>query len=85
MLESPAFAVLSLAAHRALARIEIELAHHGGTDNGKLPVRYDDFERYGIHRHSIAPALRELVALRFIEWWPGRAATASFGSLGYSG
>jgi hypothetical protein len=67
MQESPAYRVLSLSARRVLDRIEIEFAHHGGTDNGNLPVRFDDFEHYGIHRHSIAPALRELVALRFVE------------------
>jgi hypothetical protein len=41
MLESPAYRALSLSAHRALSRIEIELAHHGGKDNGKLPVTFD--------------------------------------------
>jgi hypothetical protein len=34
MLESPAYRVLSLSAHRVITRIEIELAHHGGNDNG---------------------------------------------------
>lgn len=37
MLESPASRVLSLSAHRVLDRIAIELGHHGGNDNGKLP------------------------------------------------
>src|SRR5215831_5312412 len=67
MLESPAYRELSLSAHRVISRIEIELAHHGGNDNGKLPVTYDDFIEYGVHRHSIAPAIREAVALGFIE------------------
>ncbi len=67
MLESPAYRVLSLSARRALDRIEIEMAHHGGTDNGKLPVTFDDFQGYGIHRQAIAPAIRELVALGFVE------------------
>jgi hypothetical protein len=56
MLESPAYRALSLGAHRALARIEVELAHHGGNDNRKLPVTFDHFVEYGIHRHAIAPA-----------------------------
>ena len=43
------------------------MAHHGGTDNGRLPVTYDDFQRYGLDRHSIGPALREVVALGFVE------------------
>lgn len=66
MMESPAYRILSLSAHRALSRIEIEWAHHGGQDNGKLPVTFDDFERYGLHRRAIGPALAELEALGFI-------------------
>jgi hypothetical protein len=55
MLESPAYAVLSLSGRRILDRVEIELAHHGGNDNGRLPVTYEQFTEYGIERHSIAP------------------------------
>ena len=62
MIKSPAWSVLSLSARRVLDRLEIEHAHHGGNDNGRLPVTYDDFECYGIHRHSIAAAIRETVA-----------------------
>jgi DNA-binding transcriptional MocR family regulator len=67
MLESPAYRVLSLSAHRVLSRIEVEFGHHGGRDNGKLPVTFEQFEDYGIDRHSIAPAIRELEALGFIQ------------------
>ena len=69
MLRSPAYQVLSLAAHKVLARIEIELANHGGTRqaNGRLPVTFDHFEEYGLHRRSIAPAIREVEALGFVE------------------
>src|SRR5262245_12119276 len=67
MLESPAYRELSQSAHRIISRIEIELGHHGGNDNGKLPVTYEDFVEYGVHRHSIAPAIREAAALGFIE------------------
>jgi hypothetical protein len=67
MLRSPAYCELSLSARRVLDRLEIELADHGGTDNGKLPVTYDDFQRYGIHRQAIYPAIREAVALGFVE------------------
>jgi hypothetical protein len=67
MLRSPAYRVLSRAAHQILARLEIELADHGGKDNGKLPVTYEQFEDYGVHDHAIAPAIRELEALGFIE------------------
>ena len=77
MLESPAYCVLSLSARRVLDRIEIELAHHGGSDNGKLPITYDDFVKYGLHRHAIGPAIRELVMLGFVEITePGRAGNA---------
>lgn len=67
ILESPAYRVLSLSAHRVLSRIEVEQAHHGGNDNGKLPVTYENFQKYGIDRDAIAPALRELCALGFVE------------------
>jgi len=67
MLESPAFMILSGAAQRVLFRLEIELLHHGGNDNGKLVVTFDQFEKYGVRRKSIASALRELEALGFIE------------------
>src|SRR5262245_10931340 len=67
MMEAPSYRVLSLAAHLCLSRIEVELAHHAGYDNGRLIVTYDQFVEYGLHRHAIAPALRELQALGFIE------------------
>jgi len=67
MLESPAWRVLSLSARRVIERIEIELGHHGGNDNGNLPVTYADFEEYGIERAAIGMAIREAVALGFVE------------------
>jgi hypothetical protein len=79
MMESPAFQALSLAGHRILDRLEIEMAHHGGQDNGLLPVTFDQFVEYGIHRHSIAPAMRELCALGFVEITErGRAGNAEW-------
>jgi len=66
MLESPAYRVLSVSAHRIISRIEIELARHGGNDNGRLPVTFEDFIEYGIHHNAIAPAIREAEALGFI-------------------
>ena len=79
MMESPAFRVLSHSAHRILDRLEIELAHHGGNDNGRLPVTFDHFAEYGIDRHSIAPAMREVEALKFIEVTErGRAGNAEY-------
>jgi hypothetical protein len=69
MKESFAYRVLSLSAHRVLDRIEIEFVRHGSKpeENGALPVTYGDFVDYGINRPAIAPAIRELVALGFVE------------------
>src|SRR5580692_6976274 len=79
LLNSPAYRALSLSGHRALSRIEIEFAAHGGTSNGRLAVTYDDFGKYGIHRHAVAPAIRELVALGLIEVTEaGRAGNAEW-------
>jgi hypothetical protein len=66
MLESPAYRALSLSAHRVISRIEIELAHHGGNDNGRLPVTKHHFIDYGISGRLVAPAIREAEALGFI-------------------
>jgi hypothetical protein len=66
MLESPAYRALSRSAHMVISRIEIELGHHGGNDNGRLPVTTEDFVEYGMHRTSVAPAIREAEALGFI-------------------
>lgn len=79
MLASPAFKVLSLSAHRVLARLEIELGHHAGNDNGKLPLTYDQLVEYGVHRQAIPPAIRECVALGFVEiTQAGRAGNAEW-------
>ena len=56
MLRSPACRVLSLSARRILDRIEIELASHGGRDNGKLPVTYANFVEFGVHRLATCAA-----------------------------
>jgi hypothetical protein len=66
MLASPAYRALTVSAHRVISRIEIELGHHGGNDNGRLPVTFEDFIEYGIHHNAIAPAIREAEALGFI-------------------
>jgi hypothetical protein len=76
MIESPAYRVLSLAAYRVLSRIEIELGRHGGKDNGKLPVTTEDFIEYGMDRHTIAPAIRELEDLGLIQVIRGYAGKA---------
>jgi hypothetical protein len=64
-----------------IARLEIELAHHGGNDNGRLPVTTDQFVEYGMHRSSVAPALREAEALGFIRVTErGRGGNAEYGT-----
>jgi hypothetical protein len=81
MMQSPAYRILSRAAHQVMARIEIELRRHGGRDNGKLVVTFDDFIEYGLDRHAIAPAIRELEALGFIRVTErGRAGNAEYRS-----
>jgi hypothetical protein len=70
--------VLSVSAHRVISRIEIELAHHGGNDNGNLPVTKQDFIDYGIHHDGVAPAIREAEALGFIRMKRGRGGNADF-------
>jgi hypothetical protein len=67
MLESPAYRALSLSGRRILDRLEIELAHNGGDGNGRLATTYEHFEEYGLDRDCIAPAIRECVALGFLE------------------
>jgi hypothetical protein len=79
MMESPAFHALNIHEHRILFRLEIEHAHHGGNDNGRLPVTYDQFVEGGIRRHSIKPSLRAVVALGFVEITEhGRAGNAEW-------
>jgi hypothetical protein len=79
MMGSPAYRALSLSAHRVITRIRVELANHAGKDNGKLPVTFLDFEKYGVHRHAIAPAIREAEALGWIHVTQyGRAGTGDY-------
>ena len=79
MLRSPAYRALSLSAHRILARIEVEHADHGGRDNGKLPITFADFEKYGIWRHAIGPGIREVCALGLVELTrPGRSGGGEY-------
>ena len=67
LIESAAMAQLTLAAHRVLLRLEIELLKHAGKNNGALIVTYNDFVAFGIRRMSIAPAIRLLVEVGLIE------------------
>ena len=79
MLESDAWAKLTLTARRVLDRLEIEHAHNGGKENGKLVCTYGDFERFGVRRPSIAAAIRLLVEVGLVEvTHKGRGGNAEF-------
>ena len=47
MLVSPAWRTLSLSGRRILDRIGIEHFRHGGVENGRLPVTFDDSTIWG--------------------------------------
>jgi hypothetical protein len=69
MLQSSPWRTMSLSGRKVVERIEIEFAQHGGEaggENGRLPVTYDDFVRYGMDRQCVGPAIREAEALGFI-------------------
>jgi hypothetical protein len=76
LIASPAMRVLSRAAHLVLLRIELELRHHAGQANGKLIVTDLQFIEFGVHKNSIAAALRELEALGIIRIRHGRGGNA---------
>jgi hypothetical protein len=67
MLDSVAHWALKPIEARILAVIEIEHMRHGGVENGRLIVTRRQFEKRGIPHKAIAPGLRALVALGFIE------------------
>jgi hypothetical protein len=67
MRESFAWRFLPNNARRVLDRLELEHMHHGGAENGSLICTYSDFEKSGLRRQSIALAIRQCVALGFLE------------------
>jgi hypothetical protein len=50
-----------------MARLEIEHMDHGGAENGALKCTYADFVKYGVNPGAVAPAIRELESLGFVE------------------
>jgi hypothetical protein len=60
MLESSAFRVLNRWEHLTLARLEIELANHGGKHNGSLLLTHDQLIEYGVRRRCVGPSLPRL-------------------------
>lgn len=64
---SPAWRAASSEVRLLLDRLEVEHAANGGAQNGQLVVTYDQFAEWGLRRASVAAALREAVALGFVE------------------
>lgn len=54
-------------ARRVLDLLEIVHMQHGGAENGKLVCTYDQFKVAGLRRASISRAIRQCVALGFLE------------------
>jgi hypothetical protein len=79
MVESPALRVLNRAAALVMHRLEAEHMAHGGAENGKLVVTRRQFEEWGVHRDSVGPAIRETVALGFVEVINGHAGVGGHG------
>lgn len=67
MVISPAWEALPDNARRVLDRLEREHMDQGGSENGKLICTYSDFEKVGIRRPSISLAIRQCVALGFLQ------------------
>ncbi|WP_372422840.1 hypothetical protein [Salinarimonas chemoclinalis] len=67
MRESPAWHALTDNARRVLDRMEVEHMSQGAVENGRLICTYDQLEAAGIRRKSIALAVRQCIALGFVE------------------
>lgn len=67
MRQSPAWKALPNHARRVLDRLEVEHMQHAGAENGALVCTYSDFEAAQIPYKAIAPAIRQCVALGFVE------------------
>jgi len=80
-LESIARRQLTLAEYQCLDVIAIELMRHGGkyAESGGIPIEYETFIKFGVHKDAVAPALRGLEALGFIRVTKrGRGGNASY-------
>jgi hypothetical protein len=73
MLDSVAYWALKSIERTILSVIEIQHMRHGGVENGRLIVTRRQFEKRGIHKDAIAPSIRALEALGFIELDRGAA------------
>lgn len=67
MLASPAWRALTGNAMKVVLRIALEHLKHGGVENGKLPVTYQDFARWGVRKNSVREAQLVATHLGWIE------------------
>lgn len=58
---------MNLSARMVVERIALEHLGHGGANNGRLVVTYDNFVKHGIRRASIALAIEQARALGWIQ------------------
>lgn len=73
MLTSVAYRNLSGNAMKALNRIMVEHIDNKGTENGNLIATYDQMDKYGVRKASVAKAIRELTFFGFIRVRKGHA------------
>jgi len=73
MLDCVAYWTLKPIERSMLTVLEIEHMRHGGVENGKLIVTRRQFEKRGIHKDAIAPGLRAIRALGFVDMQRGAA------------
>src|SRR5260221_4345131 len=78
MLDSSAWRALSGNAMKVIMRIALEHLKHGGLENGKLPVTYQDFVKWGVRKNSVREA--QLVAIHL-----GRIDRTSIGEVPWLG
>jgi hypothetical protein len=67
MLDSPAWRALAGNAMKVVMRIALEHLKHGGVENGKLPVTYQDFVKCGVRRNSVRQAILIAIYLGWID------------------
>ncbi len=67
MRESVAWQYMPDEAFRVLLRLELEHMHQGGAENGNLIVTHQQFIDAGVARNAVAPLIRVLAALGFVE------------------
>jgi hypothetical protein len=67
LLRSLAWRALSLSARRFIDFLLIEHMNHAGTENGNLMATYDQLQKFGIRRNSIAGAIAHAEDVGLIE------------------